>query len=214
MADLSGTKVSSFHFLICLCANIHMSAKVVLVGDTAVGKTAISTRMISDVFMEETLATTNSSCQEFTVCLEEKSFSINLWDTAGQEKYSTMTNLFLRDANIALLIYDISNAESLLRIDEFVKSINNANSGNCLIIFVGNKYDLERDQRQVAFNEGQSLAQKVNASIFIEVSAKTGYGISELKTSMAQLLAENGIRQGPKGVDLCGSERVENSNCC
>lgn len=190
-------------------------AKVVFVGNSAVGKTALATRIATDVFNEFLVPNVQTEHLSASVSCDDKTFSVDLWDTAGQEKYAAMSKMFLRDSIIAIVVYDITVESSLDRIDDFVQSINELNTDQCAIFLLGNKEDLSDTQRKVSFSQGQEIAERINAAYFFEVSARTGLGITELKEYMARTISENEHRLNKdSGVDLRGEQGGKPQGCC
>ena len=152
--------------------------KLIFLGDQNVGKSCILNRFMNDVFIEEYQATIGLDFQSKNVQIDNQDIHLLLYDTAGQEKYRSLIPMYTRDANIILLVYDISSKESFEDLPDWLKDLNNINKNDVIFALVGNKNDLA-DNRQVTFEEGEKYA-KENDFIFQEVSAKTGDGFSEL----------------------------------
>ena len=152
--------------------------KLIFLGDQSVGKSCILNRFMNDVFIEEYQATIGLDFQSKNVQIDNQDIHLLLYDTAGQEKFRSLIPMYTRDANIILLVYDISSKESFEHLPDWLKDLNNINKNDVIFALVGNKNDLA-DNRQVTFEEGEKYA-KENDFIFQEVSAKTGDGFSEL----------------------------------
>ena len=152
--------------------------KLIFLGDQNVGKSCILNRFMNDVFIEEYQATIGLDFQSKNVQIDNQDIHLLLYDTAGQEKFRSLIPMYTRDANIILLVYDISSKESFEHLPDWLKDLNNINKNDVIFALVGNKNDLA-DNRQVTFEEGEKYA-KENDFIFQEVSAKTGDGFSEL----------------------------------
>ena len=152
--------------------------KLIFLGDQSVGKSCILNRFMNDVFIEEYQATIGLDFQSKNVQIDNQDIHLLLYDTAGQEKFRSLIPMYTRDANIILLVYDISSKESFEHLPDWLKDLNNINKNDVIFALVGNKNDLA-DNRQITFEEGEKYA-KENDFIFQEVSAKTGDGFSEL----------------------------------
>ena len=152
--------------------------KLIFLGDQNVGKSCILNRFMNDVFIEEYQATIGLDFQSKNVQIDNQDIHLLLYDTAGQEKFRSLIPMYTRDANIILLVYDISSKETFEHLPDWLKDLNNINKNDVIFALVGNKNDLA-DNRQITFEEGEKYA-KENDFIFQEVSAKTGDGFSEL----------------------------------
>ena len=152
--------------------------KLIFLGDQSVGKSCILNRFMNDVFIEEYQATIGLDFQSKNVQIDNQDIHLLLYDTAGQEKFRSLIPMYTRDANIILLVYDISSKETFEHLPDWLKDLNNINKNDVIFALVGNKNDLA-DNRQITFEEGEKYA-KENDFIFQEVSAKTGDGFSEL----------------------------------
>ena len=152
--------------------------KLIFLGDQNVGKSSILNRFLSDTFVEEYQATIGLDFQSKNVQIDNQDVHLLLYDTAGQEKFRSLIPMYTRDANIILLVYDITNKESFENLYVWLKDLTNININEVIICIVGNKIDLN-EKREVSNEEGQKYAQE-HDFIFQEVSAKTGEGFSEL----------------------------------
>ena len=152
--------------------------KLIFLGDQNVGKSSILNRFLNDTFVEEYQATIGLDFQSKNVQIDNQDVHLLLYDTAGQEKFRSLIPMYTRDANIILLVYDITNKESFENLYAWIKDLTNININEVIICIVGNKIDLN-EKREVSNEEGQKYAQE-HDFIFQEVSAKTGEGFSEL----------------------------------
>ena len=152
--------------------------KLIFLGDQSVGKSCILNRFMNDTFTEEYQATIGLDFQSKNVQIDNQDVHLLLYDTAGQEKFRSLIPMYTRDANIILLVYDISNKDSFTNLSLWLKDLTNVNMEEVIICIVGNKIDLN-EKREVSNEEGQKYAQE-HDFIFQEVSAKTGEGFSEL----------------------------------
>ena len=152
--------------------------KLIFLGDQGVGKSCILNRFLNDAFTEDYQATIGLDFQSKNVQIENQDIHLLLYDTAGQEKFRSLIPMYTRDANIVLLVYDISNRDSFSHLPDWLKDLTNVNFDDVIFAIVANKIDLS-GKRDVTAEEGQKFADEHNF-IFQEISAKTGIGFSEL----------------------------------
>ena len=152
--------------------------KLIFLGDQSVGKSCILNRFMNDTFIEEYQATIGLDFQSKNVQIDNQDIHLLLYDTAGQEKFRALIPMYTRDANIILLVYDVTSKDSFLHLSDWLKDLTNVKKEDVIFAVVGNKIDLD-DRREVNSNEGENYA-KEHDFIFAEVSAKTGDGFSEL----------------------------------
>ena len=163
--------------------------KITFIGESSVGKTSIITRFLQNIFFE------NYEC---TIVAEEKKKILNLdnnnlaelqiWDTAGEERFRTITKQFYKDAYGAFVIYDITNKESFTKIEHWIKDINDSAPKDIVIGIVGNKNDI-KNKRVVEYEEGENYSNKINA-LFFEVSAQNGNNVDAAFQQMAYKIYE------------------------
>ena len=152
--------------------------KLIFLGDQSVGKSCILNRFLNDTFIEDYQATIGLDFQSKNVQIDNQDIHLLLYDTAGQEKFRSLIPMYTRDANIILLVYDISNRDSFTNLSQWLKDLTNVNLEEVIICIVGNKIDLN-DKRAVNTEEGKKFAEE-HDFIFQEISAKTGEGFSDL----------------------------------
>ena len=144
--------------------------KTILVGESQVGKTSIITQYIRQSFDEEYLPTISADKSIKDLIIEKQPLTLEIWDTAGQEIYRNVNKIFMKNAKIALLVYDITNKESFDSLDSWYNQIcENNDKENIIIGVVGNKSDLY-EERVIEENEGQNYAERING-IWGETSA-------------------------------------------
>ncbi len=145
--------------------------KLILVGNSQVGKTSIITQYLEKNFNENYIPTYSHDKSLKNIKLKNNNeYILEIWDTIGQEKYRAANNIFMKNTQIALLVYDKINKKSFEDLNEWYKQVCDINGRDNLIIgVVGNKTDLYED-RVIEENEGQKYAEEINASFF-ETSA-------------------------------------------
>ena len=162
--------------------------KVILLGESGVGKTNLINRVMGEEFNEGEISTTNSSFSLKKLKLGQTEYSVKLWDTIGQEKFRHLTKLFYSDSKIVIFVYDISIKESFDALkDYWVKDINDKLGENIIKGVVGNKIDKVIEE-QVTPEEGEEYAKSIGAR-FLATSAKTE-GPQKFEELLTQLLGD------------------------
>lgn len=162
--------------------------KILLIGDSNVGKSSILLRFTDDKFLspEDTSATIGVDFKVKMLEIDERRYKLTIWDTAGQERFRTLTSSYYRGAQGVILVYDVSKRESFEHLDNWVEELStycpSGNSagdddGGVVKMVVGNKVDKE-SERQVSRKEGAEYARK-HQTLFLECSAKTKIGVQQ-----------------------------------
>lgn len=158
-----------------------LSCKIVLLGESRVGKTCIISRYINQVFEGNTISTNGASYASKTLKLEDydKSLKVEIWDTAGQEKYRSLTKFFYKDAAIAVLVYDITRRDSFEEVKNYwYEQLKTCGEKNIVIGLAGNKCDMF-DKEAVTEEEAKNFANEIGAQ-FQLTSAFKNMGIDDL----------------------------------
>ena len=177
--------------------------KYIIIGDQAVGKSNLLLRYIHGEFKNEYHATIGVEFAAKSINIKDKLYRIQIWDTAGQENYKSITRAYYKNSVCALIVYDISNRDSFTNVCSWIEDCKNQCPKTVYMILVGNKSDLE-EEREVRKEEGQDLADKY-AINFFETSAKTGKNVEEVFNNSAEQIATN-IEEGYYNLedDSCG----------
>ena len=168
-----------------------LEAKIVLLGDVNVGKTSIASRYCKNSFNEHHINTIGGAYQQQKVVLSNGAMiKLHIWDTSGQERFRAMTNLYYRDAQVAILTYDITNESTFASIDFWIQELKyKVENENMILCLVGNKCDVNQEDRKITNFKGKNYAQE-NNMIFFETSAKTGEGVKDLFVTIANKVYE------------------------
>ena len=142
--------------------------KLILIGDVAVGKTSIINSILGQKFNDEYEPSIGVDFFSKTIKYKGKSIKLQIWDSAGQEKFKSLIPNYIRGASLIILVYDITNKSSFNNLNSWIEFINNYESTN--IIICGNKIDL-KDKREVSFEEGEKFSEEKKMDFF-EISAK------------------------------------------
>lgn len=167
--------------------------KTIIVGDGAVGKTALSLRFTEDKFQDSYKMTIGVDFSIKRMVISGKKVKVQLWDTGGQERFSKIRPLYYRGALGCLIVFDVTNKGSFENLDMWFKEVKD----NCItipIILIGNKIDLEN--RQVSTTKGKSYSSKKSKELgykipYLETSAKTGETIKKVFNRLAKFMVSN-----------------------
>ncbi|CAN6347263.1 unnamed protein product [Urochloa humidicola] len=179
-----------------------ISFKLVLLGDgTApfrsptpslpfgrVGKTSLVLRYVNNVFSDKQEATVQASYLTKRLVVEGVPITLSIWDTAGQEKFHALGPIYYRDADAALLVYDITDSDTFLRVTKWVKELKQMASKDIVMAIAANKSDLVR-LKNIDTQDAVSYAESIGASLFV-TSAKAGTGIDDVFSDIAKRLLE------------------------
>lgn len=172
------------------------SVKMVILGDSGVGKTNILNRLVNNEFSNDCRATVGVELSTKTYKINDKVVKINLWDTAGQERYKAITGAYYKGAKGAMIVYDITNEDSFLHVEKWLKEIRELGGKNINIIICGNKSDLD-DSRQVSQTAGLEKGQN-NGLFCIETSALSGSNVEEAFKKLLGEVFKNSIKNETK----------------
>ena len=200
--------------------------KVVLLGEGRVGKTSLLLRYVNDVFNDKQPATIQASYLTKRVNVDGTSTQLAVWDTAGQERFHALGPIYYRDADAALLVYDITDVDSFARVKNWVKELRQMACKDIIIALVGNKIDMER-HRRVTDAEANEYAASVGAELF-GTSAKADKGVDAAFAGIAKRLHARraaAVREGRAGVtsrrggltivdEKPGARKQQAQECC
>ena len=160
--------------------------KIVLIGETGVGKTSIISQFVDQTFQEDLQASTGGTFSSKSLILDnEKVLIFDIWDTAGQERYRSLTKLFYKDSNAAILVYDITRQETFDELKNYwADQIKELTEKNIILVVAANKSDLT-EKEEVDESIARKFAEELNA-IFCKTSAKNSIGIDDLFFEIAK----------------------------
>jgi len=152
--------------------------KLIIIGDTSVGKTSLVVRYCDGGFEPKTyLSTVGVDFKTKVVEIDGRSIKVQIWDTAGQERFKNITRAYYRGANGIILVYDVTSRQTFESIRTWFQDIKGLSRGDQPLVILANKSDKKKDQ-VVESSEGEALAKELNADFF-EVSAKIRYNVDE-----------------------------------
>ncbi|XP_039647386.1 ras and EF-hand domain-containing protein isoform X2 [Perca fluviatilis] len=185
--------------------------KVVLVGNSSVGKTSLLRSFCEGRFHPSTTATVGIDYSVKTLTLDNMQVAMQLWDTAGQERYRSITKQFFRKADGVVVMYDVTVGESFKAVQPWLTNVQEAAGEGIPILLLGNKMDMDGD-REVSFKEAEQLAYE-NKVMFFEVSAYTAKNVTESLTQLARVLMEQEDRVRDTTVIL-SAQPIKKKACC
>ncbi|KAK6203030.1 Rab5-like GTPase [Scheffersomyces amazonensis] len=191
------------------------SVKLVLLGEAAVGKSSLVLRFVSNDFQENKEPTIGAAFLTQKCTIGSKVIKYEIWDTAGQERFASLAPMYYRNAQAAIVVYDVTKPASFIRARHWVKELHEQASKDITIALVGNKYDLveqdspedeENNMRKVSVEEGQNLADE-EGILFFESSAKSGYNVNDIFIGIGSKIPESKVASSAPGGQ--GSSNTE-----
>ena len=170
----------------------HITFKLCVFGERAVGKTTLVRKYVTGHFEESTLYTLGVEISFKNIQEDKQLITLQMWDFAGEEQFRSFLHLHARGSNAGILIYDITQTNSLDQIEDWLKVFKKGveeSSEEIPILLVGSKHDLE-DQRAIDFEQANKLTEKYNLLGPIECSSKSGYHIQHIFDFLSQLLCK------------------------
>ncbi|KAM5173007.1 ras-related protein Rab-19 isoform 2-T2 [Mantella aurantiaca] len=165
--------------------------KIILIGDSNVGKTCVVQRFQSGVFSDKHQNTIGVDFTVRSLNIEGKKVKVQVWDTAGQERFRTITQSYYRSAHGAIIAYDITRRQTFESIPHWIHEVERYGAANLMVMLIGNKSDMV-ENRQILFEDACTLAEKFGLLAVLETSAKESRNIDEVFLLMAkELIARN-----------------------
>ena len=174
-------------------AQYDISFKVIVIGDSGVGKSCLTTQAVRQNFEEFYTATVGFEFLTFNMRINNNVLKLQIWDTCGQEVYKSLISNFYRNSSLALILYAIDNSDSFRHAETWLNDLKQQANQNVKIFLVGNKSDLE-DKRVITKEEGEKFKEEKNLDKFIETSAKTGENAQEVLLEAAKLLYKDYLK--------------------
>ena len=205
--------------------NYDMILKLVLIGDSFVGKTNIMSKYLKNEFHEDSKATVGVEFGSKKFEIEGVSIKAQIWDTAGQERYKSITNAYYKGSKGAFVVYDITRKETFDSVDKWISDLKQSGDKKITILLIGNKNDLD-NQRKISKEQGEEKAKSFGVA-FLETSAFNGYNLDKAFDLMikevydkchAELDEDDGFQSFGNGEDISlpkgNNNTTKKKDCC
>ena len=198
-----------------------MLFKVLLVGNTSVGKSSLFLRFVDKIWNDAFVPTIGVDFKIKTLNINNKNIKLQIWDTAGQERFRTIISSYYRGAHGILLIFDVTETESFESLKNWLIEIEKNTNKNVIKLLIGNKCDLD-EKRVISFDKGKDFAEQYNMK-YIETSAKTDLNVTEafglIGKELMDASADNEITVKPKNITISKTNDIstneqKKSGCC
>jgi len=164
-----------------------LSFKLIVIGDSSVGKSCLTMKATKNFFEEFYNPTVGFEFFTFNVKVNDKAIKLQIWDTCGQEVYRSLIQSFYRNSSLAMMVYEIDKKETFDNLNNWYNEIKEQSNPDIKIFLIGNKSDLE-DDRKISREEANAFVQEHNIDFFIETSAKTGFNAQNVFLEAAKIL--------------------------
>jgi Ras-related protein Rab-1A len=195
--------------------------KLLLIGDSGVGKSCLLLRFADDTYTQSYISTIGVDFKIRTIDLEGKTVKLQIWDTAGQERFRTITSSYYRGAHGIIIVYDVTDKESFNNVKHWIQEIDKYAAEGVKKLLVGNKCDLQ-SKKVVSYDEAKELADQLEIQ-FMETSAKNSHNVEQAFQMMAgeikkkvqmQPQARTGNNRGPIIDPSRNAVSGGGSGCC
>jgi len=170
--------------------NFDISFKLIVIGDSGVGKSSLTNNAVKNVFEESYNATVGFEFFTFNVRMCGKVVKLQIWDTCGQELYRSLITNFYRNSSLAVIVYAINSKETFENIEMWLRELRTHSSPDIKIYLIGNKADLEKE-REVTKESAEEYCKLNKIPIFMEASAKTGLNAQNIFLKAAEMLYDD-----------------------
>ena len=200
-----------------------MMVKIILIGDSAVGKTNIMSKYLKGAFQENSKATVGVEFGSKLFKIDNHNIKAQIWDTAGQEKYKAITGAYYKGSKGAFVVYDITRRDTFDSADKWINDLKTTADPKINIMLIGNKSDLE-DKREVLKEQGEEKAKSFGCA-FLETSALNGNNVDKGFELMVKEIFKKygpesiedddfGIIEKGEDINLEKNKKVEKKGCC
>ncbi|CAN6457006.1 unnamed protein product [Victoria cruziana] len=192
--------------------------KLLLIGDSGVGKSCLLLRFADDTYLESYISTIGVDFKIRTIEQDGKTIKLQIWDTAGQERFRTITSSYYRGAHGIIIVYDVTDQESFNNVKQWLNEIDRYASDNVNKLLVGNKCDMAAN-KVVSSETAKSFADEIGIP-FLETSAKDSTNVEQAFMTMAaeiknRMASQPAMTAGkPATIQMRGQPVVQKSGCC
>jgi small GTP-binding protein len=186
-----------------------LTFKIIVIGDSFVGKSCLTTKGTKNMFDETYSATVGFEFVTSNIKINDKVCKMQIWDTCGQEVYRSLITNFYRNSSLAILVYSIDNYETFENLELWLKELKTFSSPDAKVFLIGNKADLE-NKRKVDKELGEKYKEEANLDYFMETSAKSGFNAQKVFVEAAKVLYLDYLKYKDK-VDKSRSSSLSSS---
>ena len=166
-----------------------LSFKIIVIGDSGVGKSCFTNKATKNIFEESYNATIGFEFFSFNIKIHDKIIKLQIWDTCGQELYRSLITNFYRNSSLAIVVYAVNSAQSFENLEIWFRELRTHANPDIKTILIGNKIDL-KDEREVTTKQGEDFSKLNHVHKFVEASAKEGINTRNTFVYIAKLLYE------------------------
>ena len=194
-------------------AQYYLSFKIIVIGDSSVGKSCLTMQAVRKNFVDLYQATLGFEFLTFNLRINKNVVKLQIWDTCGQEVYRSLISNFYRNCSLALIVYAINNRDSFMHAETWLNDLKNQSNPNVRVFLIGNKRDLQKD-RTVSPEEAYKFKEEKKLDLFWETSAKTGENARSVLIEAAKVLYKDNLKlkqnYGKNGyIDDDGGDKLE-----
>ena len=193
-----------------------IKVKIMLIGDSNVGKTSIIKRYCKNIFSKSHISTVGIDLETKNIKIGKQIINLQLWDTAGQERYRVLSKNYYNNSDAFIIVYDITNSKSFENVTNWIMQIKENASENVKIVLFGNKSDLE-DQRLISEEEGKKFA-KDNSINFYETSAENGANVEKAIIDLVkEVINDENFTKGSENTSQLSGDKFKKEKkkkCC
>ena len=182
-----------------------LSFKIIVIGDSSVGKSCLTAQAVRNNFIEFYQATVGFEFLTFNLRINSNIIKLQIWDTCGQEVYKSLISNFYRNCSLALICYAINNRTSYEHAETWLNDLKNQSNPNVRVFLIGNKCDLDKE-RTVTTEEGETFKTQKKLDKFIETSAKTGKNARNVMVEAAKILYKDYLKAKEEMNDESGED--------
>ena len=187
-----------------------LSFKIIVIGDSGVGKSCLTNKATKNIFEDTYNATVGFEFFTFNIKINDKIVKLQIWDTCGQELYRSLITNFYRNSSLAIIVYAVNQKESFDSIEMWLRELRTHSNPDAKVFLIGNKIDLT-GERIIKTEEGESYAKRNNLSKFLESSAKTGVNAQQIFIDAAKILYDDYLLYNGNEEDDASSTVKERS---
>ena len=180
--------------------SVDYTYKLIVIGDSGVGKTCLTNRASNGNFNENMAATIGFEFFPFVTKYKNKTIKLEIWDTCGQEAYRSLIKSFFNNSSLAIIVYAVDNERSFSSIDEWIRQCRGLCSPGTKFFLIGNKNDVEN--KVVKTEQGQKIADDNKFDLFLETSAKSGFNVQKLFCHASKILYEDTAKKSEVNKDI------------